>query len=404
MNKNNYLYLLSTIFGYTAIVMFNYFVIIYSHDLTKADSLGASLFLLIHIPFVLLGLITGIIIDFNSKRKILIISQATYIIGNLFFAFLIYTTDNKVYISNYLFLLSIILGFSFSFLPATRLAIIGQLTKNELKGKMTVFVNLSYIFAFGFGPLFVGFIKEYYFDFLIPLLIAFLFLISNFILFFVKLIPLEIKQFVSIRRGINDLIQYLNQNREIVYLLMLVPLTTFLLGPFQILIPTYGETIFKLGDSVKPIYFLILAVGLGFGGFLQLVLKDIKLVYIIFGASMISAVAIFVFMPIEVLTLNILIIFISSVCCSVSTNYLVSMIQMRINEEYRSRILSLYSILQLGVSAFLGLIAAKVSDKFGPVVAFQNFGFLLFVFSLFIILVFRIRNFNLDLRLKKQTL
>lgn len=398
MKSNTLTYLLSTFFGYLAIIMYNYFVIIYAYNLTSNEFFGATLFLLMNVPYILFGFISSKYTEFTSKKKIIFYAQFCYLIlisalGGMIYYDLFYTKLKTI-----LLLISLLLGFAFAFLPASRLAIIKDLNDSKTIGRISLYINLLYITAFGIGPLLVGILKNYLGDFQILSSISLIFLISN--LFLLKVNSISkfevLKEEYSIGYYWKELSLYLNSNKRILFLLLLIPYTTLLLGPFQVLIPAYAEAVFHLSEIYKPIYFIIMSIGLAFGGFLAILLRNMNFKVVVFGSSIVAGLSLSILMQFENLIISIISVLIASTCSSYATNLIVLLIQNYLNDKFRLRILNIYSILQLGSAAFIGFLTSKISTNFNPKTTFQSLGIMLIIFSILILFSLSYRKINLN--------
>lgn len=375
--------------------MYNYFAIVFAYDLTGEGVFGATLFLLMNLPYIIFGFLTSKVTELISKKKVILWAQYLYIILLCILSIAISNIINIKIFQNIFMLISLMIGLSFAFLPASRLAIIGELNESRSIGRVSLFVNLLYILAFGLGPISVGFLQQYISDIQILFLICIFFFISNLLLSLVKAEGL-LEKTQSLILYWKDLHSFLSTNKRLFLLLILIPYTTLLLGPFQVLIPLYAESVFKLDDSFKPIYFLVMAFGLGLGGILAVYIRGLKFNFVIFGSSVLAGLSISILLFFENLVLSVISILIASLCCSYATNSIVLLIQNSLKEKFRLRILNIYSILQLGSSALIGFFASKLSSFYNSLLTFQALGLLLILLSVILFLSFSVKKIDLN--------
>ncbi len=361
-----------------------------TNDAFKISLVSAMQFL----PILLFSVFAGAIIEKLNKKRVLVITQVILCFTTMMFAVLVFTDTIRYW---HIVVLATMMGCANAFdMPIRQSFVIQLVPKTDLMNAIalnsTVF-NLARMI----GPAIAGIVMGAYgagFCFLLNS-ISFLAVILS--LFFIKPIqtlPDEIgeKKHQTVRdvlAGVKDGFSYINKRKEISFIL----LSTFFVACFSmnnnVLLPVFVTDILNMQETS---YGLILTC-MGIGSFIGALLiasqsrKGPSRFYITYGPILIGIGLILngIFKNYYAALLLYPLIGYAFVSYNSTAN---TSIQLMVKDEYRSRVMSVYSLVNGGTiplgSLFTGIVISQMGARFGYIVNGSIVAVFMLLFTFFI--------------------
>lgn len=327
------------------------------------------------LPILLFSLFSGVIIDRFSKRKLLIFTQTSLMFFALVQGILVWTGTVRFW---HLAIIAFMVGSINSIDMPTRQSFVIELVgKNHLMN--AVALNSSIFNAARvLGPSVAGVILAY-----VSIQSCYFINAISFIPVIIGIISIkhdckikkELKQ-EDIFKNIKEGLSYIRKEKILVRTFILITILGVFAFNYNILIPVFAVNVLGMGS--KEYGFLMSALGIGsLTGALTMVAKGKKpKVKIINIASLIiSALLVFLGINKNITIMAVLLVFVGAFNVTFSTTAN-STVQLNSKDEYRGRVMSVYTMLFAGVSPIGSLFTGLVSNFFGPSKAFVFSGIL----------------------------
>lgn len=344
------------------------------------------------LPILLFSLFSGVIIDRFSKRKLLVFTQTSLMFFALIQGVLVWSGVVKFW---HLAIIAFMIGSINSIDMPTRQSFVIELVgKNHLMN--AVALNSSIFNAARvLGPSVAGVILAYvsiescYFInaiSFVPVIIGIINIKND-----GRRIQKDLKQ-EDIFKNIKEGLSYIKKEKVLVRTFVLITILGVFAFNYNILIPVFAVD--ELGMGSKEYGFLMSALGIGsLTGALTMVAKGKKpKVKIINIASLIiSMLLVLLGINKNITIMAVLLVFVGAfnVIFSTTAN---STVQLNSKDEYRGRVMSLYTMLFAGVSPIGSLFTGLVSSFLGPSKAFMFSGILSAILVNLLFLGERINN------------
>ncbi|MEK8132175.1 MFS transporter [Paenibacillus filicis] len=343
------------------------------------------------LPFTLFSLFAGVIIDKYPKKRILIVTQTVSMCLALTLSLLVFT-DTVRY--GYVMVLALLLGITNTFDMPTRQAFnIEIVGKDDLMNAITLnsaTFNLARILGPAFGALMMALLGA-----------GWCFLLNglSFIAVIYGLTRIQTTPYVREKRQgsgflkeIKDGIVYIAGDRLLTQTLLLVTIVGTMAYNFSILIPVLTKHDLHLQEQTYGILMSCIGLGSFFGALtmsflskrgprrrLILISSILLSIFLILIGLMRSPVA-------------------AGACLAVTGVFTIlfatnsnSTLQMHAKDEYRARVMSVYSLVFAGSTPLGNFLAGLAADRFGAGGAFMLCGATCLILCSIVIIVFRKR-------------
>ncbi|MFZ3131671.1 MAG: MFS transporter [Desulfosporosinus sp.] len=350
--------------------------------------LGAIQFL----PITIFSLFAGVIIDRYPKKQIVLITQFTSMLLAFTLAALVFTKTVRY---EYILILALILGFSNTIDIPTRQAFTIELAgKKDLMNAIALnsaTFNLARIIGPAIGALIMAsFGAGWCF-----LLNGFSFMAVIASLLKVE-VPPNVKKKVSdnnMLKEIKDGLKYMVREPALLQTILMVFIIGIFVFNFNILIPVFTKDI--LHQEAKIYGFLMSALGVGsLVGALMVSVKSKSgpnMKMLLRSSIMVSLTLILIsFTRTYYYTAILLVITgIFNIWFTTTAN---STLQITTKNEYRGRVMSVYSLVFVGATPIGNLFAGLITDMFGANIAFILSGVLAIILIALLKLFFKLRQ------------
>ncbi len=372
---NLLIFYLSFAIGSLAGSGFIYSIVIFSQTLTANKGFSGLVFFFLFLPFPLIFLYTGYLLDRYSKKWMLLGFQSIHMAVCLILG---YFTDYFVNTPWLLLLLVFGNGIGLTTVLPGRMAILREIAHSHKIVFHTILGNLLLIVCFGLSPLFIGALKESGTFQELFLILGSMHLISIGLALFLKVDRQsnEIKKW-----NVSEVIHFLREDTVSRQVLYVAVLSMLALGPIQVLLPKYVKEILALGELARGTVLVAFGPGLFFGGVLTILFHHIeKKGRILLGLLCLSSVLFLGLVPFDLPTITALFLFFFGVSGGILSSLMPALLQKRSNDQIRGRLLSMYTVCFQFTPAVSGLASAFLGDMIGIKAAFFWMGLL---FSLF---------------------
>jgi len=348
--------------------------------------LGAIQFL----PLTFFSLFAGVIIDKYPKKKILLITQFVSMILAFTLSALVFTHTVRY---EYVLILALILGFTNTIdMPTRQSFTIEMAGKEDLMNAIALnsaTFNLARILGPAIGALVMASFGAGWCFFLNGL--SFLAVLIS--LFKIKVVPYVRKKVSdnNILKEINDGLKYILGEPILLQTILMVLIIGIFVFNFNVLIPVYAKNVLHQGEKVYGLLMSALGVGSLFGALMVSVKsKSGPNIKVLIGSSlMVSIMLILVSFTKTYYSTAIFLVIIGifNIWFSTTAN---STLQIYAKDEYRGRVMSVYSLVFAGASPIGNMLAGLTTDRFGANTAFLLSGVSAIVLIFILRLLFKL--------------
>ncbi|NTW72522.1 MAG: MFS transporter [Eubacteriaceae bacterium] len=364
------------------------------YSLTKSPLLLGLLGVAQFAPMLLFSLFAGVFIDRMNKKKVLMITQSALMLLAFLLAYLV-ITEKVQYI--HIIIIAVSMGFVNTLDMPTRQSFIPELVKKEniinAVALNSSVVNVARIF----GPAIAGFIMLKYGPGVCFLLNGVSFIAVLFGMSQIKItsrISTETKRiygsvFSELKEGLN----YIRSNKAV----LASVLSLFAVGTFSmnsdVIIPPFVKLVLLKGASDYSMLLSLMAIG-SFTAAISIAAKarssvDKKILY---GSAVLLCLSQISMVFVKTYFLSALLLAIVGFFTIAFANSVLSTIQLSTTNEYRGRVMSVYSLAFNGTTPAGNLFAGAVTETFGPNIGFFSCGFAALIFILMIMNRFRVKS------------
>ncbi len=350
--------------------------------------LGAIQFL----PITLFSLFAGVLIDRYPKKKIILMTQFTSMILAFTLSALVFTHTVSY---EYILILALILGFSNTLdMPARQAFTIELAGKNDLMNAIALnsaTFNLARIIGPAIGALIMAAFGA-----------GWCFLLNgfSFMAVIVSLLKVEVTPYVrkkvsdnNMLKEIKDGLKYIAKEPALLQTIVMVLIIGIFVFNFNILIPVFAKNILHQEASI---YGLLMSA-LGAGSLIGALMVSVKsrsgpnMKILLISSIIVSLTLILIsFTRTYYYTALLLVITgIFNIWFNTTAN---STLQITSKDEYRGRVMSVYSLVFAGATPIGNMFAGLTTDRFGADTAFLLSGVMTIVLIALVRLFFKLRQ------------
>jgi len=348
------------------------------------------------LPALFLSLYAGVIIDKFSKRKILIFTQSSLTLLAFVLGLLVTLKVVQYY---QILIIAFIMGLVNTIdMPARQAFYIELVDKEHLMNAIAL-NSSAFNFARIFGPAIsgvlislVGYAWSFYLN-------AISFLPVIFALFLIvertkRPNKFEIKAIQEVNKEAISGLKYILKIPIILIIFALFIVVNVFGLNFNVLIPTLVKDVFKMGSTEYGFLMSLMGVGALIGSLLLAAIsyKGVKHFYLFFGAVTLGLMLILTGL-IKNYALVSVVVMLSGFAMVVFLNTANTLLQMESSEEYRGRVMSIYSLILLGFTPFGALLTGTLAE-FSVQFTFVFVGSIVLLTSLIVYFAFYKKTFG----------
>jgi predicted MFS family arabinose efflux permease len=367
-----------------------------AYSLTKSPFLLSLIGALQFTPVLLFSLFAGVLIDKFPKKRILIFTQSASLIITFILAVLVFIGEIKYW---HIVVLATVLGFVNTFdMPARQSIVIELVGKKDLMNAIalnsTVF-NLARII----GPAIAGVVMAFAGISVCFFANSFSFAAVLISLFFIKPNALQIKpeQNIKIRENIKAGLKYIYNNEVLFDTLIVVAIVGTFAPNFSVLVPVFSKEILRQQEAGFGFLMSFLGAGSLIGAiFIATISRSGPKKFIMYIVPLlVGAFLILTGFTNTFIVSGIFLIITGFFFVSFSSNANSSM-QLNTSDDYRGRVMSVYSLVFAGSTPIGNLYAGIITDHFNSRIGFAACGSIIIILMV-LLFVYRIRKINRNL-------
>jgi MFS family permease len=363
-----------------------------AYTLTNSPFLLSLIGILQFTPMLILSLFAGVIIDKFPKKKILIVTQSASLIITLILALLVWTGKIQYW---HILIMATALGIVNTIdMPSRQSMVIELVGKEDLMNGIAL-NSMAFNLARIIGPAIAGLVMGYAGIAACFFLNAISFAAVVISLFFIKLRPVEIKHKnnTNVLEEIKDGLTYIYHNDILLYTVLVLTIVGTFAPNFSVLVPVFAKEILKQNEAG----FGILMSFMGFGSFLGAMFvatlsKSAPKNFVIYIVPLIVGLSLIITGYTTVYLLTGISLAITGFFFILFTSSANSALQLNSSNEYRGRVMSVYTLVFSGSTPFGNLYAGLFAEHFNARIGFAACGAIIIVLMIPLFIYKRVRK------------
>lgn len=343
------------------------------------------------LPITFLSLFAGVLVDRFPKKKILIITQTISMLLAFTLSALVFTKTIKY---QHILILALILGFTNTFdMPARQSFTVEMAGREDLMNAIALnsaTFNLARILGPSIGALFMAYFGAGW---------CFFFNGLSFIAVIFGLLQIKVEPYVrkknedsNIVGEILDGLKYIFGNDKLIQTILMVTIIGIFAFNYNVLVPTFTKVVLHSDEKTYGLLMACLGVGSLIGALTVSVRSKVPKMKVL----CISSVAIGCMLFTTGLTRVFYITAVSLAFTGIFNIYFSttanSLLQINSSDEYRARVMSIYSLVFAGSTPIGNPFSGYVADRYGASSAFMISGIIVFVSMIGLIMIFNARR------------
>ena len=350
-----------------------------AYSLTNSPFLLSLIGILQFTPVLIFSLFAGIIVDKYSKKKILICTQSASLIITLILSILVWTGNIQYW---HILILATALGIVNTIDMPTRQSIVIELVGKEYLMNGIALNSMSFNLARIIGPAIAGIVMGYAgvaACFFVNAISFGAVLIS---LFFIKVKPVEKKppKTTKVIEEIIEGLKYVYNNKILFNTILVIAVVGTFAPNFGVLVPVFAKEILMQNETGFGILMSFMGLG-SFAGAMYIATLSTcgpKKFYI-YGTPFLVGAALIVTGYTTVFLLTGIFLAITGFFFIIFASSANSTVQLNSGNEYRGRVMSVYTLVFAGSTPLGNLYAGLLTDHFNARIGFAACGAIIIV-------------------------
>ncbi|MFT8350141.1 MFS transporter [Clostridium saccharoperbutylacetonicum] len=345
-----------------------------AYTLTNSPFLLSLIGIVQFTPMLIFSLFAGVIIDKFSKKKILLFTQTASLVITLVLAILVWTGKIQYW---HILIMATVLGIVNTIDMPSRQSIIIELVGKEDLMNAIALNSMVFNLARIVGPAIAGIVMGY-----AGIAVCFFANSISFAavvvgLFFIKMnvVKREENKETRILEEIKDGLKYIYRKKVLLHTILILAIVGTFVSNFNVLVPVFAKEILNQGEAG----FGLLMSFMGFGSFLGAMCvaalsKSGPKKFIIYFVPLIVAMLLIATGYTNIYILTGIFLALTGfffICFTSSAN---STLQLNSKNEYRGRVMSVYTLVFAGSTPFGNLYAGLFAEHFNARVGFAACG------------------------------
>ncbi|MEY7999275.1 MFS transporter [Clostridium sp. Mt-5] len=367
----------------------------YVYKITNSPFLLGLIGVFQYAPVLLITLLSGVIVERHPKKNILLITQVCYMVQAFALSFFVYNDDSKYWI---LAALAAVNGIITSFDMPTRQSFFIELVgksdlPNAISLNSTIF-NMSRII----GPAVAGILMDDFGVLQCFLVNAFSFIpvIYGVVKIKTKGNPVVKNKKSSLFKDLKDGIIYTMNKRILVSTMFIMAIVCTFAFNSNVIVPVFAKEVMNGSSKVYSLFLSLIGLGSLFGAMFMAgqgrrIRNKYYLIIDSFIIAILQIITLFTRSYVSVGIIFILIGFFNLIFLNKANTIL----QFNTEDEYRGRVMSIYSLLNIGSTPLGSAFAGIVMEKFGGRFGFFSCGLIIFLVTIGIVFFIESRKNHL---------
>ncbi|AGF58118.1 MULTISPECIES: MFS transporter [Clostridium] len=363
-----------------------------AYTLTNSPFLLSLIGIVQFTPMLIFSLFAGVIIDKFSKKKILLFTQTASLVITLVLAILVWTGKIQYW---HILIMATMLGIVNTIDMPSRQSIIIELVGKEDLMNAIALNSMVFNLARIVGPAIAGIVMGY-----AGIAVCFF---ANSISFAAVVVGLFFIKINVVKRGenketrilaeIKDGLKYIYRKKVLLHTILILAIVGTFVPNFNVLVPVFAKEILNQGEAG----FGLLMSFMGFGSFLGAMCvaalsKSGPKKFIIYFVPLIVAMLLIATGYTNIYLLTGIFLALTGfffICFTSSAN---STLQLNSKNEYRGRVMSVYTLVFAGSTPFGNLYAGLFAEHFNARVGFAACGGIIILLMIPLLFVKKIRG------------
>jgi len=365
-----------------------------AYSLTNSPFLLSLIGILQFTPVLIFSLYAGIIIDKYSKKMILICTQSASLVITLILAILVWTGSIQYW---HILILATALGIVNTIDMPTRQSIVIELVGQEYLMNGIALNSMSFNLARIIGPAIAGLVMGYAgvaACFFVNAISFGAVLIS---LFFIKVKPVEIKpkKNTNVVEEIIDGLKYIYKNKILFNTILVIGIVGTFAPNFGVLVPVFAKEILKQNEAGFGILMSFMGLG-SFAGAMYIATLSTRgpKKFYIYGTPFLVGVALMITGYTSVFILTGIFLAITGFFFIIFASSANSTVQLNSGNEYRGRVMSVYTLVFAGSTPLGNLYAGLLTQHFNARIGFAACGAIIIVLMVLLMIYKKVRKYK----------
>jgi len=345
-----------------------------AYSLTNSPFLLSLIGIVQFTPVLIFSLFAGIIIDKHSKKKILICTQSASLVITLILAILVWTGNVQYW---HILILATALGIINTMDMPTRQSIVIELVGKEYLMNGIALNSMSFNLARIIGPAIAGLVMGYAGIAACFFVNAISFAAVLISLFFIKVKPLERKPHKSTKviEEIKDGLKYIYNNKVLFNTIVVVAIVGTFAPNFSVLVPVFAKEILKQNEAGFGILMSFMGLGSFVGAmFIATLSTSGPKKFYIYATPFLVGAALIITGYTSVFILTGIFLAITGFFFIIFASSANSTVQLNSGNEYRGRVMSVYTLVFAGSTPLGNLFAGLLTERFNARIGFAACG------------------------------
>lgn len=345
-----------------------------AYTLTKSAFLLSLISALQYTPILFFSLFAGVIIDKFSKKRILIFTQSASLIITLILAILVWTGNIQYW---HILVMSILLGVVNALDMPSRQAFVIELAGKEDLMNAIALNSMAFNTARIIGPSIAGLVMGYFGVSVCFFVNSISFAAVLISLFFIK--PLQVEKKPKSEKPmlseIKDGLKYIYQHDVLLFTILVIAIVGTFAPNFNVLVPVFAKDILKQKETGFGFLMSFMGLGSFFGAmFIATFSKSGPKKFVMYIVPLLVGTFLILtgFTNIYLMT-GLLLAITGFFFVSFSSNAN-STLQLNASNEYRGRVMSVYTFVFAGSTPLGNLYAGLFSQRFNARIGFAACG------------------------------
>jgi MFS family permease len=350
-----------------------------AYELTQSPLLLSLIGVFQFLPVLLFSLFAGVVIDKFPKKKILVFTQAASLIVTLILAILVWNGSVQYW---HILVLAIMLGVVNTLDMPTRQAFVIEMVGKEDLTNAVALNSSAFNIARIIGPALAGLVMG-----LFGIASCFFINSISFAAVLVSLIfikPLAITKIIKkggkVIDDIKDGLKYIYHHDVLLEIILLIAITGTFTMNFNVLVPVFAKTILHQNEAGFGFLMSFMGVGSFLGAMVIAATSQLDVRRFMLN-TMPFLIAVFLILTgfTNIYMLTGFFLALTGFCFVSFSSTANSTIQMNSKDEYRGRVMSVYSLVFTGSAPLGNLYAGIFAEHFGPQIGFQACGIIVII-------------------------
>lgn len=363
-----------------------------AYTLTNSPFLLSLIGILQFTPMLIFSLFAGVIIDKFSKKKILIFTQSASLIITLILAILVWTGKIQYW---HILVMATALGIVNTIDMPTRQSMVIELVGKEDLMNGIALNSMAFNLARIIGPAIAGLVMGYAGIAVCFFVNSISFAAVVISLFFIKLKPVERKpkNNNNVLEEIKDGLKYIYHKNSLLYTVVVLAIVGTFAPNFSVLVPVFAKEILKQNEAGFGILMSFMGLGSFFGAmFIAILSKSGPQKFVIYIVPLIVGIALIITGYTNSYLLTGILLSITGFFFIIFTSSANSTLQLNSSNEYRGRVMSIYTLVFSGTTPFGNLYAGLFAEHFNARVGFVACGAIIIMLMIPLFIYIRIRK------------